>query len=127
VIARLFALLQGRAMLVAGVAGVTALLGVGGWLWVLYDRIDNMQDKLDIANRETAQKELALQELELDKNRLREALDRQSEAVQELAAEANTARKTAEAQAKLIADMKTPPAGDGAEAMQDWWDQNVVR
>ena len=126
-IARLFALLQGRAMLVAGVAGVTALLGVGGWLWVLYDRIDNMQDKLDIANRETAQKELALQELELDKNRLREALDRQSEAVQELAAEANTARKTAEAQAKLIADMKTPPAGDGAEAMQDWWDQNVVR
>ena len=126
-IARLFALLQGRAMLVAGVAGVTALLGVGGWLWGLYDRIDNMQEKLDIANRETAQKEMALQALKLDKNRLREALDRQSEAVQELAAEANTARKTAEAQAELIADMQTPPAGDGAEAMQDWWDQNVVR
>lgn len=124
---RLLSLLKtlGPAKYLAVAVGV-ALAGLSGWLYVLYDRIDTMQDKLDAANRQAGQYELALQDVELDKLKLRETIEQQNTAIRDLAKRRRAVEQRAAAQAELIASLKTPPAGDGAEAMQAWWDENVA-
>lgn len=107
------------------VAGA-ALAGLAGWLYIAYERIDNLQAKVDEANRQAGQYELALQGKELDVSNLRDTISMQNVAIRELAEKRSQAEQRAVAQAELIASMKTPPAGDGAEAMQDWWDENVA-
>lgn len=115
----------GPAKYLAVAAGV-GLVGLSGWLYVLYDRIDDMQDKLDAANRQAGQYELALQDVELDKLKLRDTIEMQNIAIRDLARQRVEVEQRAAAQAELIASLKTPPAGDGAEAMQEWWDENVA-
>lgn len=124
---RLLLLLRtlGPAKYLAAAAGA-ALVGLSGWLYVLYDRIDNMQDKLDAANRQAGQYELALQGVELDKAALKDVIDQQNVAIRDLAEQRRAIEQRAVAQAELIASLKTPPAGDGAEEMQRWWDENVA-
>lgn len=107
------------------VAGA-ALAGLAGWLYIAYERIDNLQAKVDEANRRAGQYELALQGKELDVSNLRDTISMQNVAIRELAEKRSQAEQRAVAQAELIASMKTPPAGDGAGAMQAWWDENVA-
>lgn len=109
----------------AGVA-VAGIIAVAGWMYVLYDRIDTMQDKLDRANRQAGQYELALQDKEMDVVKLRDTIEMQNLAIRDLAEQRRQVEQRAAAQAELIASLKTPPAGDGAEAMQEWWDENVA-
>jgi len=115
----------GPAKYLIAVAGA-ALVGLAGWLYVAYERIDNLQAKVDEANRQAGQYELALQGKELDVSNLRDTISMQNVAIRELAEKRSQAEQRAVAQAELIASMKTPPAGDGAEAMQEWWDENVA-
>ncbi len=115
----------GPAKYLIAVAGA-ALAGLAGWLYIAYERIDNLQAKVDEANRQAGQYELALQGKELDVSNLRDTISMQNVAIRELAEKRSQAEQRAVAQAELIASLKTPPAGDGAEAMQEWWDENVA-
>jgi len=115
----------GPAKYLIAVAGA-ALAGLAGWLYVAYERIDNLQAKVDEANRQAGQYELALQGKELDVSNLRDTISMRNVASRELAEQRSQAEQRAVAQAELIASMKTPPADDGAEAMQEWWDANVA-
>jgi hypothetical protein len=106
---------------------VSSGVATAAWISLLYDRIDHMQDQLDQAHAMAGEQSAAIEGLELDNRRLADALERQTLAVQTLAAEANAARRVADERAAVIAAMNAPPAGDGAAAMLAWWNDHVVR
>lgn len=112
-----------------GLAGAAAVAALGVWLYVnaLQGQVENRDERIAVLNKKAGALDTAVSGLELDNARLAEALKRQTNAVQALAAEANAARKVADRRAAEIAALQTPAAGEGAAAMLAWWGEHVVQ
>ena len=111
----------------AGSLALAVVAAVGLWINILYGRIERLQDSVVLLEREAAQLEIALQDVELDNARVRAALVEQSAAVEAMREKMLGERERADAAVEALANQPTPPAAEGAGAMLDWWNDHVVR
>ena len=111
----------------AGGLALAVVAAVGLWINILYGRIERLQDSVVLLEREAAQLEIALQDVELDNARVRAALVEQSAAVEAMREKMLGERERADAAVEALANQPTPPAAEGAEATLDWWNDHVVR
>ena len=111
----------------AGSLALAVVAAVGLWINILYGRIERLQDSVVLLEREAAQLEIALQDVELDNARVRAALVEQSAAVEAMREKMLGERDRADAAVEALANQPTPPAAEGAGAMLDWWNNHVVR
>src|SRR6056297_336827 len=111
----------------AGSLALAVVAAVGLWINILYGRIERLQDSVVLLEREAAQLEIALQDVELDNARVRAALVEQSAAVEAMREKMLGERERADAAVEALANQPTPPAAEGAAAMLDWWNDHVVR
>lgn len=115
-----------KALLITAGAGVAVAGALGIALFASQKQVERQEDLVAECRTSLATEESVTATLELDKELLRETIERQNASIEALAERAAELASRADERAIQVLDIDAPAAtGEGAEAMQEWWDEHV--